>query len=327
MDVDERSQLRDTMRAILRRTEPSEVPGVLVENGWDDIVESEPVVALSALFEQKGVQLSAAPLLGFATASVLGVPSLEHQVLIPAMAADAADMNRGFSVNALALAAGEPTSWLLLPKFPTPQGRATVLAANPTAQRHDVHGIDPSYGLSRVQGVWPERDVTLLSAEHSEALAAVCARALAQEHLAVLDGTLQLAVSHVMSREQFGRPLGGFQAVKHLLATAHVAIAGARAVLEEAWFLGDPFLSVTSVGAVETAAEVVRGGCQQVCGAIGFTDEHLLPRYLRRSLLLGSLLASSRTTLRHLGDHILARSEVPRFSNVRSATETVFASR
>lgn len=67
------------------------------------------------------------------------------------------------------------------------------------------------------------------------------AAALAAEAVGAADRALELTVEHVRSRQQFGRPIGSFQAVKHRLADLYVAVQAARsAAYYAAWAAGRP---------------------------------------------------------------------------------------
>lgn len=103
---------------------------------------------------------------------------------------------------------------------------------------------------------------------------------------------LDLAVAHVTDRHQFGVPVGSFQAVKHHLADARIAVEfAAPAVARAAWSCatGAPTRSrdVSMAKALATdAAEVCGRGSLQCHGAIGYTVEHDLHRFLKRSWAL-----------------------------------------
>ena len=107
---------------------------------------------------------------------------------------------------------------------------------------------------------------------------------------------LQTAVEYAKVREQFGKPIGGFQAVKHLCAemleTAEAVTAaawdaaGAASGDAEQWaYAADVAAATAFDGAVEVAK-----ACIQVLGGIGFTYEHDAHLYLRRALALRALL-------------------------------------
>jgi len=103
---------------------------------------------------------------------------------------------------------------------------------------------------------------------------------------------LDLAVAHVVERHQFGVPIGSFQAVKHHLANARIAIEfAAPAVARAAWSVarGAPTrerdVSMAKALASDAAATTGRAALQ--ChGAIGYTVEHDLHLYLKRSWAL-----------------------------------------
>jgi alkylation response protein AidB-like acyl-CoA dehydrogenase len=112
---------------------------------------------------------------------------------------------------------------------------------------------------------------------------------LASEQLGLAEWCLQTTVEYVKTRHQFGRPIGGFQAIKHRLADVWVELAQARAVARYAAVCAatdDPDLPVAaslaqaycSPMAVKAAEE-----CVQLHGGIGFTWEHPAHLYLKRA--------------------------------------------
>jgi len=103
---------------------------------------------------------------------------------------------------------------------------------------------------------------------------------------------LDMTVEHVKAREQFGVPIGSFQAVKHHLADALKELSFARpAVHRAAWSManGAPTtardVSMAKAMASDAASFVGRQALQ--ChGAIGYTVEYDLHRYLKRTWVL-----------------------------------------
>ena len=97
---------------------------------------------------------------------------------------------------------------------------------------------------------------------------------------------LDLTVGYVAEREQFGVPIGSFQAVKHHLADALKELAFARPVVyRAAWDPTDIHVSMAKAMASDAAAFAGRQALQ--ChGAIGYTDEYELHRYLRQTWTL-----------------------------------------
>ena len=105
------------------------------------------------------------------------------------------------------------------------------------------------------------------------------------------DGALALAVEHAKSREQFGRPIGSFQAVAHRCADMRAEIDACRLlVYRAAWALDDDVdglddaeLAVSSaLGYSKDALRRVAMHAHQVHGAIGFSTEHDLHLFTRR---------------------------------------------
>jgi alkylation response protein AidB-like acyl-CoA dehydrogenase len=114
--------------------------------------------------------------------------------------------------------------------------------------------------------------------------------ALAVEAIGVASRALEMAVQYARMREQFGRPVGAFQAVAQQLAEAYAEVESGRSIA----MLAVSEVSEATAGASRSAAaakafgsEVAVATCEraiQVHGGIGFTWEHPLHRYYRRAL-------------------------------------------
>ncbi|MFD4510934.1 acyl-CoA dehydrogenase family protein [Streptomyces sp. NPDC058457] len=113
---------------------------------------------------------------------------------------------------------------------------------------------------------------------------------------------LALAREHVLDRQQFGRPLASFQALRHRLAEAYVTLEGAEAALAAA---EDDTGSLLAKAAAGRAALTAARHCQQALGGIGFTAEHALHRHVKRTLVLDGLLGSTRELTREAGALLL----------------------
>lgn len=98
----------------------------------------------------------------------------------------------------------------------------------------------------------------------------------------------ELAVEHALTREQFGQLIGQFQAVQHRLVDTLIRLDGARLTLEAAATAFDNRLSTWRVFADLALAHSSPGLRQlaldmhQVFGAIGYAEEHELPRHFRQ---------------------------------------------
>jgi alkylation response protein AidB-like acyl-CoA dehydrogenase len=113
--------------------------------------------------------------------------------------------------------------------------------------------------------------------------------ALACEAVGIAQRALELGVEHAANRQQFGRPIGVYQAVSHALADTYVETELARSLAYwAAWCVAsrDEQAPVAAAAAKAYASEAAVAACEraiQVLGGIGFTWEHVLHRYYKRA--------------------------------------------
>jgi alkylation response protein AidB-like acyl-CoA dehydrogenase len=147
----------------------------------------------------------------------------------------------------------------------------------------------------------PLTDITLESAQGAllalgdeavadlDAALTTGAALLAAEQLGLAQRCLEMTVEHLLTRYQFGRQIGSYQALKHRMADLWAGVTQARAVARYAVVCvadGDPDATVAaslaqaycSLVAVKAAEE-----CVQLHGGIGFTWEHPAHLYLKRA--------------------------------------------
>jgi hypothetical protein len=127
---------------------------------------------------------------------------------------------------------------------------------------------------------------------------------------------LSLARRHALDRVQFGRPVAGFQAIRHRLAEALVAIEGAEATLQLTLTEPDHLSALLAKAAAGQAASTAARHCQQVLGGIGFTAEHALHQHVKRALLLDGLLGSARELTREAGTVLRERGSASRLAQL-----------
>jgi alkylation response protein AidB-like acyl-CoA dehydrogenase len=117
-----------------------------------------------------------------------------------------------------------------------------------------------------------------------------CAVAVAADSLGGAERALELAVGYVKVREQFGRPVGSFQAVQHMAAEAAARIEPARALL---WYAAWAFdarpkqASLAASMAKACACDVYRfvsRSAVEMHGGIGFTWENDMHLFFKRAL-------------------------------------------
>jgi len=125
---------------------------------------------------------------------------------------------------------------------------------------------------------------------------------------------LDLACRYAGVRRQFGRPIGSFQAIRHLLADAYVrhasswsAVLCAAAAFDEG---GDEAAQAISVAKAYTAraARSVAHDAMQVFGGIAFTAEHPAHRFLRRIVVRERQFGDAVHHERLLGETLASRA-------------------
>jgi alkylation response protein AidB-like acyl-CoA dehydrogenase len=113
--------------------------------------------------------------------------------------------------------------------------------------------------------------------------------ALSAEQVGAAQRALELTVAYTQIRVQFGRPIGGFQALQHRMADLHVLVESARSLSYAAATAaaeGAPDLGLRAAAAKVYCSEAalrVAGEMIQMHGAIGITWEHEAHRYLKRA--------------------------------------------
>jgi 3-oxochol-4-en-24-oyl-CoA dehydrogenase len=181
-------------------------------------------------------------------------------------------------------------------------------AANDAAGTVTVESLkatDFSRPLARVVLTSAPATVLDVSADRVENLAATV---LSAEAAGIARWTLDTAVAYAKVREQFGKPIGSFQAIKHLCAemlcrAEQVAVAAADAA-RAAGDDGDDSdrqLSIAAAIAAGIGIEAVKANvkdCIQVLGGIGITWEHDAHLYLRRAYGIGQFLGGPARWLR-----------------------------
>jgi alkylation response protein AidB-like acyl-CoA dehydrogenase len=135
--------------------------------------------------------------------------------------------------------------------------------------------------------------------------------ALAHELVGASRAMLELARTHALERVQFGRPIAGFQAVRHRLAEALVAVEAADAAVAGGWDAGTAEAAATAKAVAGRSARTVARHAQQVLAGIGFTTEHPLHGYVRRALVLDRLLGDATRLTRRQGEDILRTRTLP----------------
>ncbi|MER7565882.1 acyl-CoA dehydrogenase family protein [Streptomyces sp. NPDC097941] len=134
-----------------------------------------------------------------------------------------------------------------------------------------LKSVDPLTPLHRVPGA------------RARAADPVAVLLTAAEQLGTATRVGELAVQHARTREQFGQPIGAFQAVKHLCARMLVRTETARAAVYAAAVTEDPVDIAAARLLADEAAERGARDCLQVHGGMGFTWECEVQLHLKRA--------------------------------------------
>jgi alkylation response protein AidB-like acyl-CoA dehydrogenase len=160
----------------------------------------------------------------------------------------------------------------------------TLSPQHPGVTARPVTAVDTSRPLAHVDlaDVEVPTDAVLTGLTSAEVtdLAAVLATA---EAAGIAGWTLQTATEYARTRHQFGRPIGGFQAVKHLCAQMLVRAETARAAVYAAAVTADPVDIAAARLLADEAAERGARDCLQVHGGMGFTWECEVQLHLKRA--------------------------------------------
>ena len=172
--------------------------------------------------------------------------------------------------------------------------------------------IDPRYKTGTIE--WSPNPKTLIS-EEPEAVEDMTNRGAlssAAQAVGVAQKLLEMTVSYVSERKQFGKPVGTNQAVKHHCSDMAIVIEFARPLVQVAsWAMDNgrsPTENFTVSGEVSAAkalaSEAVELACRsalQCHGAIGYTVEHELQVWLKRGWILASTWGDALFHRRRLG--------------------------
>jgi alkylation response protein AidB-like acyl-CoA dehydrogenase len=135
--------------------------------------------------------------------------------------------------------------------------------------------------------------------------------ALAAEAVGVASRAVELAVAYTAERQQFGKPIGAYQAVAHQVADAFMDTENARSLATWATAAvegGADEAPVAAAAAFAFAAEAAARTCEraiQVHGGIGFTWEHVLHRLYKRALWITAFLGGPAEARRRVAASLL----------------------
>ena len=275
----------------------------LVKSGFATITVPEQagggggsVLDLAVVAEQAGRLLAGPSLVTFARAAVL----LDGDRLASLAAGD---LNVAIVDSGPVLDAVGADTFLALADGALVCGPGTVTAREP---------IDPTRGLGDVT----LGETTVLAPDATELWRRserVGRAILAAEGLGAAARVLEMGVEYAKQRYAFGRAIGSYQAVKHMLVDVYVEVEQLRSLVWWAAWAADhapdelPLAAAAAKAAAATTLEHAAETVIQVHGGIGFTWEHDAHLYWRRSKVDRFLL----------GDDVAAHDEVARLAVTR----------
>ena len=286
--------------------------------GWRDALADDPRAAVSTVFELQGgagCTSSALDVVVLAALGLDGAPDIGVVLPPPGRTGPPGTVaGEGVDVGGLgtvcfpdrdravvAAGAGEAGD----------DGCVVAVVARADLEQRTVRGLDPCLGLVEVTGAHVPATPRPASADAWSVAVAAGQRALGHELVGASRTMLELAREHALERVQFGRPIASFQAVRHRLAEAYVAIEAADAALGAAWDDGTPLAAAVAKAVAGRSARTVSRHCQQVLAGIGFTTEHALHGHVRRAIVLDRLLGDARSLTRRMGADLLERRSLP----------------
>jgi alkylation response protein AidB-like acyl-CoA dehydrogenase len=181
------------------------------------------------------------------------------------------------------------------PAVAAPIADVVIRARGDRLEVVDVGAVRHEPAMDRTRPVgWIDADAPGRALGDADAVADLVDRAAVGTAAQMLGGAvamLELATDYAKTREQFGRPIGSFQAVKHHCADMVVDVECMRSALWwAAWSVqeGEPDASIAASSAKAWCAAAgvrVIETALQVFGGIGFTWEHDAHLYLKRAQL------------------------------------------
>lgn len=147
----------------------------------------------------------------------------------------------------------------------------------------------------------------------------------AAQLLGLAQRAIELAVAYAQERQQFGKPIGAYQAIKHLLATAQVKVEFARPVLYSAAaglpvgdLLSRARVSQAKIACAE-AADLATRTAVQVHGAMGYSWEVDVHVFLKRSVALTGTWGSNAQHRKRVAARVFAGPLGPASTFAREA--------
>jgi alkylation response protein AidB-like acyl-CoA dehydrogenase len=280
------------------------------ELGWPGIVIAEQdggqglgMLELAVLLEESGYACAPSPLLGTAGAALLisAAGSDEHRAeWLPKLASgEATGAFGGYAEGQSTLFCDLPTADVVV----TLDGEGGLLAPASAVEFEPFEAIDATRSYGLVSDAAGERLPGDVDAGRDR-----LAVAIAAELTGISERAMEMAVEYARERQQFGRPIGSYQAVSHRCAAMLLATEESRSLTYYAAWTADAEPESLPLAAAMAATRSADAGWQvpasalQVFGGIGFTWEHDLQFWLKRGRVAGRMLGTPRDHRERVAD-------------------------
>lgn len=297
----------------------------LVEMGWLD--DQLDFVDQAVLFEETGYRLLPAPL--FSTLALAGPLVAEEPVGTRATLAwaepgrpqgltDMDEITTQFTGDTLTghkvLVPDAAAAELCYVVANTPDGIGICRAETARARVIAQPTMDGTRRLATVEFADTPARLVRTGAAARQTLELIRARTLAAaslEAVGIAQRALDLLVEYARTRQQFGRPIGVYQAVSHKASNIYLRLQQARSLAYwAAWCVsaGDDMAQVACLAAKSHAVPAAVYACEESIqghGGTGFTWEHVLHRYYKRALWLAALDGTDRAQRAELAAFLL----------------------
>jgi alkylation response protein AidB-like acyl-CoA dehydrogenase len=319
-------------------------PGLALPEEWGG--QGLGIVDLAVLFEEMGYALAPSPLLSNTVAglalSLCGSDEQRERFLRPLAAGELRgtpalwDAGTPGTIGEFAMEARADGDGIVLDgeKVLVMDAAAAdfFLVATSDGRRHlvecDAAGVTvtPSTSIDQTRRLYSVRfegvqvpvsdSLPAEGADYFQVFDRVCV-ALAAESTGVAQRTLEMAVEYAKDRQQFGRPIGSYQAVSHRCAQMLLETENARSAVYGAAWAADaapeslPTAASMAKAYASDAGWRVPDASIQVHGGIGFTWEHDLHFFLKRGKANAAMFGDARWHRDRVADAVLAEAGEP----------------
>ncbi len=319
-------------------------PGLALPEEWGG--QGLGIVDLAVLFEEMGYALAPSPLLSTTVTALAlatnGTDEQRERWLRPMASGEARgtlalfEAGGSAAIGYFGMEAKEDGDGLILDGEKVlvmdAAGADFLLVATADGRRHIVESeadgvtvsaeksIDPTRRLYSVRfdgvRVGPEATLAGAQADYLPVLWRACT-AIAAESTGIAQRTMEMAVEYAKDRQQFGRPIGAYQAVSHRCAQMLLETENSRSAVYGAAWAADaepqslPLAASMAKAYASDAGWRVPDASLQVHGGIGFTWEHDLHFFLKRGKANAATFGDARWHRERVADLVLAEAAAP----------------